>query len=229
MPGSFIRTPTGNLDLSREFYSLLGFTELAVGESVLVTDGAVLIEIDPTPGTRTGLCLVADSWGGVLDAIVPAFAVETEGGHYVADPNGVRIYLLNGDPRGLPDPKEAPAAHIGNFVGLTVEAVDFEATVGFWLLVGYDAPGGQTLEGWAALTASNGIDLSVLDSQSCPHLFFNPGLTYFNGDDNLRIIEHIREVGIPIDEEITTFNDDGVVDNIIIRDPGGTGFFVFND
>ena len=29
--------------------------------------------------------------------------------------------------------------------------------------------------------------------------------------------------------KITQFNKEGIVDNVIIRDPGGYGFFIFND
>lgn len=43
------------------------------------------------------------------------------------------------------------------------------------------------------------------------------------------MIEAVRKAGIPITEEITHFNSEGIVDNIIIRDPGGYGFYVFND
>ena len=52
----------------------------------------------------------------------------------------------------------------------------------------------------------------------------------FNGkENNPKVIQNIRNVGIPIAEEITTFNKEGIVDNIIIQDPGGYGFFIFND
>jgi len=54
-------------------------------------------------------------------------------------------------------------------------------------------------------------------------------LTYFNGKQNLEVIEKIRNNAIPITEEITHFNKEGIVDNIIIRDPGGYGFFIFSD
>ncbi len=64
---------------------------------------------------------------------------------------------------------------------------------------------------------------------ACPHLFFNPSLTYFNGKNNIDIIAKIRALNISITEEITHFNKEGKVDNIIIRDPGGFGFFLFND
>jgi hypothetical protein len=64
----------------------------------------------------------------------------------------------------------------------------------------------------------------------CPHLFFNPSMTYFNGKEgNPKVIAKVRELDIPIAEEITHFSKDGSVDNIIIRDPGGYGFFLFND
>ena len=33
----------------------------------------------------------------------------------------------------------------------------------------------------------------------------------------------------PITEEITCFNSEGIADNVVLRDPGGTGFFIFND
>ncbi len=54
-------------------------------------------------------------------------------------------------------------------------------------------------------------------------------MTFFNGKDNLNLIAKIREAGIPITEEITHFNKENIVDNIIIRDPGGYGFFIFSD
>ena len=58
---------------------------------------------------------------------------------------------------------------------------------------------------------------------------YNPSLTYFNGGKNLPVNAAIREAGIPITEEITHFNEDGIVDNVILRDPGGYGFYIFND
>jgi len=73
------------------------------------------------------------------------------------------------------------------------------------------------------------MGVSIMKPNMCPHLFFNPSLTYFNGGKNPEIIEAIRKLDIPITEEITYFNKEGLVDNIIIRDPGGYGFFIFND
>ena len=69
----------------------------------------------------------------------------------------------------------------------------------------------------------------IFAPNACPHLFFNPSLTYFNSGKNLEVVEKLRKADVPILEEITAFNPEGKVDNVILRDPGGFGFFVFND
>ena len=68
-----------------------------------------------------------------------------------------------------------------------------------------------------------GDSISLIQAQQCPHLFFNPSVTYLNGSHNLEII-HKK---IEITKEVTEFN--GEVDKIILRDSRGLGFFVFND
>ena len=74
-----------------------------------------------------------------------------------------------------------------------------------------------------------GDSISLLQAQQCPHLFFNPSLTYFNGSRNPKIIESIKKHNIEITEEVTEFSSKGEVDNIILKDSGGLGFFIFND
>ena len=73
------------------------------------------------------------------------------------------------------------------------------------------------------------IGVSVMGVHSCPHLFFNPRLTYFNSGKTPMVIAKIRVAKIAITEEISVFNKEGSVDNVVLRDPGGTGFLVFND
>ena len=74
-----------------------------------------------------------------------------------------------------------------------------------------------------------GLNVSFMVPNVCPHLFFNPSFTYFNSGKNPEIIAKLREAKVPIKEEITLFNPNGEVDNVILQDPGGFGFFVFND
>ena len=63
-----------------------------------------------------------------------------------------------------------------------------------------------------------GDSISLIQAQQCPHLFFNPSMTYFNGSHNLEIIESIKKQIIEITEEVTEFNSKGEVDKIILRD-----------
>jgi len=45
----------------------------------------------------------------------------------------------------------------------------------------------------------------------------------------LQIISKLRKLKVPIAEEVVVFNPKGEVDNLVLRDPGGLGIFVFND
>jgi hypothetical protein len=97
-------------------------------------------------------------------------------------------------------------------------------------LLGFDKTYGNGEQGWLSLQNENGFSISLIALFSCPHLFYNPSLSYFNGKEGKpKVILQIRDLKIPITEEITAFNNNGIVHNIIIRDPGGLGFFVFND
>ena len=71
--------------------------------------------------------------------------------------------------------------------------------------------------------------MSIMAYQVCPHQFITPSISFLNAGQNISIINAIRALNIPILEEISVFNEKGLVDNIIIQDPGGFGFFVFND
>ena len=128
-------------------------------------------------------------------------------------------YELSGESTALP----------GNFMGLSIEAVDVKKTVEFWQVLGYEKTMGSIEQGWIAFQNGSSIGISIMKPLICPHLFYNPGLTFFNSGKNLPIIEKIRAAGIPIAEEITVFNKEGIVDNVVLCDPGGLGFFVFND
>jgi len=88
---------------------------------------------------------------------------------------------------------------------------------------------GGVEQGWIGLTNDSSFNISIMNALACPHVFFNPSLSYFNGKNNLDIIAKIRAKEIPIAEEVTVFNKEGIVDNIILRDPGGFGFFIFSD
>ncbi len=225
-----IQTCTGDLSASKTYYQKLDFELLSGDKPTLFTDGKFLLEINPENTARIGLKLYQTDWKETVAALNKVTqVVAIEGGHLVSDPNGVKVYLMDGELEQVYTIAGESKAVPGNFAGLSIEAVDVEKTIQFWKILGYKKTMGSIEQGWIAFENGTSVGVSIMKPMVCPHLFFNPGLTFFNGGKNLPIIEKIKTAGIPIAEEITVFNKEGIVDNVIICDPGGLGFFIFND
>ena len=227
---TLIHTPTPNLSKSLDFYQKLGFRTLSAEMPVVVTDGRAVIEINPDRYARAGLRLYGKDWSPVVTKINEyTLVLETSEGHALSMPSGTRVYLAQGEPQVSFTPDETSSGVLGKYAGLSLETPDMAKSLEMWKILGFDNVMGAVEQGWLSATNGDGVTVSLMKHNTCPHLFFNPSLTYFNGGNNLPVIAKIRELGIPIAEEITYFNKEGIVDNVIIRDPGGYGFFVFND
>lgn len=225
-----IITPTSNLSASLSFYQSLGFKMLSENNPIIVTDGSVFVEIDENRYVRPGIRIYSESLDHLATELQELTPIIKHNDQFILqDPTGTTIYLTD-QPTPITHKKpEPPFSILGNFAGISLETADPDRTISVWKLLGFTVETGDISQGWVTLTNSEGLSISIMKLNSCPHLFFNPSLTYFNGDQNLRVIERVRQTNIPITEEINHFNSEGIVDNIIIRDPGGFGFFVFND
>lgn len=229
-PSTIIITPTNDLDKSLDFYQRLNYALLSKKNPCLVTDGKVIIEINPDRFTRAGVKLFKEDWSKEIAALEKLTTItSTTTGHLLSDPNGVRIYLETKAPSLNDEINEKKEGFTGHFAGVSIEATDMEKSAEIWQILGFEKGQGSIEQGWITYTNGSDIGVSLMRPLMCPHLFFNPSLTFFNGKNNMDLIEKIRTAGIPIAEEITHFNKQGIVDNIIIRDPGGYGFFIFND
>ncbi|MGI9542050.1 MAG: hypothetical protein ACR2MX_02260 [Cyclobacteriaceae bacterium] len=227
---SIAQTPTPKLEESMDFYGRLGFKTISTEPIALVTDGKVVIQINPDRKARAGIKLYQKDWSEIVQRLKPYTNVlEMEDGYVAADPSGVYLYLSEEPPPTFKGLADQPAAKTGNFAGISIESLNFEKSLQFWQAVGYKITNGAADQGWVSLSNGSSIDISIMTAGSCPHLFFNPSYTYFNGNNNPEVIRNIRDLGVQITEEITVFNQEGIVDNIIIRDPGGFGFFLFSD
>lgn len=235
-----IHTPTPDLDRSVAFYEKLGFVRSSAehvgGEgSVLLTNGAMLVEVNPERTARAGLRLTKPRWADEADALSRSATVVTlPSSRLAVDPSGVWVYLTEADGAAAEQPPEGPAdCLLGNWAGLTLETVSIQESVDFWEPLGFPVPDSVTKpiseHAYLGGVGPGGFGITWIAPNACPHLFFNPSFTFFNSGKNPEIIAAMREAEIEITEEITVFNKDGLVDNVIIRDPGGYGFFVFND
>lgn len=226
---SIIQTPTNDLKQSIEFYSKLDFKTIADNPN-MISDGKAVIEINPDRFARAGVKLCKASWQDEIEKLEKITAITAKDGvHLLGDPSGTWIYLCEGT-SGLDfTPSKESCGALGNYAGISLETTDMGKSAEIWQILGFSKTMGSEEQGWVVYQNGDGMAVSLMKPLSCPHLFFNPSLTYFNGENNLAIIQKIRDLGIPITEEITHFNSEGIVDNIIIRDPGGFGFFIFSD
>lgn len=226
---SIIQTPSGDLAKSLDFYKKLNFKKVEDSNRILVSDGKALIEINPHKFARAGVRFFRSSWKDQVAELSKLSKVrKTEEGYLLSGPSNVWIYLVEGTNTTIFAQAEN-CSSLGNSVGLSIESMDIEKSIQLWSILGFKKTMGDLAQGWVVYTNEDQFSISFMSPNSCPHLFFNPSLTYFNGGKNIPVIEKIREAGIPITQEITHFNEEGIVDNVIIRDPGGLGFFVFND
>lgn len=227
---TIIQTATKDLQDSIAYYKKLGFQPIADQLPNYFSDGQVVIHINSERTARAGVVLYKEDWQSAVDQLQTLTnMMNLSDGYLLGAPSGTWIYLYE---------KETPINHdlgtlrpslLGNYAGLSLESTDIEKSIAIWKAVGFTRSSGSIDQGWVSVTNEQGYIISLMLPLNCPHLFFNPSLTYFNGKNNLALIDKIKQTGVPIAEEVTHFNPEGIVDNIILRDSGGLGAFIFND
>lgn len=224
---TIIVTPTPDLIKSKTFYTKMGFTQIANSNSF--TDGKSIIEINPDRFARPGIKLIANSWTSEVDELVALTKViKIDNGFLLGDCTGTWIYLIEAE-TSLTIPENCPPSLFGNNQGITIESIDIEKAGNIWNSIGFKTVAGKIEQGWISLVNVDGVVINIMTPNCCPHIFLNPSISFFNGTNNPMVIEKIRDTGIEIKEEITHFDKEGKVDNIIMSDPGNIGFFIFND
>lgn len=224
---TIIQTATPDILKSKAFYTVMGFTQ--IGDSNAFTDGKSIIEINEERFARPGIKLIANSWANEIEILSSLTKViKTDTGYLLGDSTGTWIYLIE-SPETVIIPENCSPSLFGNNQGLTIESIDIEKAADIWNAIGFKTVAGKIEQGWISLVNNDGVVLNIMTPNCCPHLFLNPSISYFNGTNNPAIIDKIRSTGIEIKEEITHFNKENTVDNIIMSDPGNIGFFIFND
>lgn len=214
---------------SLEFFRSLKFQITEFEGERYASDKGIIIRLNPDPDSSPGVMLFRENARDIIPALSEELkVVPTKEGFEFTDPSGTIVTLVESSSLGK-SPEVSSGSLAGNLAGITIGLADPPLSIMIWKILGFSIVAGSEDQGWAALADSGGSAISILNMDMCPHKFFNPSLSYFNGDNNMKIIEGIREAGIDIEEEITAFNDKGIVDNIIIREPGGIGFFIFSD
>ena len=222
-----IQSPTRNIKLSKGFYTKANFQNLP-GTNYFC-DGTSIIELNESQFCRPGVKLLAKSWKEEVKKLTRICSVTTtDDGFLIGDASGLWIYLVESD-ENIEIPTNFSASLFGNNQGLSIETPDYDKTVSVWEVIGFKLAMGNKEQGWASLKHEDGLSVSIMAPNVCPHAFLNPSISFFNGKNNIDVISKIRDLKIPIYEEISHFNKEGIVDNIIVSDPGNIGFFIFSD
>ena len=224
-----VQSPTPNIKESIDFYTKLGFNKLGDGETNVFSDGKLIIEIDENRMARTGMRVYKDSWSDEIASLLKDFQVINKDNYsLITAPGNFWIYLVSGKcSYVITNPDETSL--LGNYAGVSIETAETLRLSQILSIIGFDIEHGKAGDAWFTMNNASGFSVSVMAPNNCPHLFASPSLTYFNNKKNPEIIKAIRETGIKPWEEISVFNPEGKVDNISLRDPGGLGFFIFND
>jgi len=217
---AIVVSPAQNLESSKNFYQKLGFQYENYKNHHYVGDGEFIIQLDSRPEARTGIAFYGND--------VPKNTKMVNGVNTGVDPNGVYVYVKQS--RQYPTLQfKSNQSFLGNFAGISLESLNLESTIEFWTQYGYLITAGGPENGWIQMENESGLGVAIMKYGTCPHSFRNPSLTFFNGSSNIDIINKIRSTDTWIAEEITHFNKDNIVDNIVLVDPGGYGMFIFSD
>jgi len=223
-----LQTCTADLAKSINYFRNLDYTIQKEEDFTIAYDSQMQICIGHDRKTRPGVTLIKKDWTNALAAVKKITKVISKDEvHYFADPSGCWYKLITGNEIEIP--KTKTKCLLGNYAGISLETMDIEQSMAIVACLGFEQSGGGIDKGWVSFTDKANNTISLMAPFACPHLFYNPSATFFNGKENPQIIASIRSRNIAITEELTVFNPAGEVDNIILREPGGYGFFIFND
>ena len=225
-----IQTITPKLEDTLNFYRRLGYTIKENEGNYSFSDGSVNIELNTSSFARVGLRFYNSSWTNEIEALEKQYQIYTKDDHRIITAEGnTWIYLIEADTNEHTLPSSDQRAVLGNYGGISIETGEMRKLSQLFTTLGFEFENGSADAPWCTMKAQNGFSISLMAPNNCPHLFASPSLNYFNNKSNPEIINAIRAKGIEPWEEITVFNPQNEVDNISLRDPGGLGFFVFND
>ena len=198
---AIVQTPTNKLENSIDFYSTLGFKKIDGNGLHLYTDGKVIIQINPERTARAGIKLYKPSWSIEQQRLSNFVNVtKTDDGYLLSDASGVFIYLIEAEPTWKAEKSDTSFSALGNYSGLCLETTDMKRSGAIYEALGFSIAFGDFEKPWVNIILGD-FGISLMKPNMCPHLFFNPSFTYFNGKEgNPKVIAKVRELGIPITE-----------------------------
>jgi len=227
---TILQCSTPNLELSIAFYQQLKFSIEQSHKTNYALGKNLIIEINADRFARAGVKILNGFSAETIKSFpFPVIKNKTENSYTAISPEGCYVYFEDASDPFQPKLENNENTLLGNYNGISLESINLQNSIDFWTQLGFNLTMGGPDKAWAALSDSTGFELNLMLLNSCPHLFSNPGLNFFNAGENPAIISELKALKIPITEEITIFNPTVPAENVIVKDPGGLTFFIFND
>lgn len=223
-------TNVENLEKSLQFYEDLGFSQIVDrNELIQITDGQILILLNPDKMNYTGLAYYSDDIEKRVEKFEEAgiefdAKIKKEGKLFLAvlnEPNGLTFSLMNFDSNKIHKPKGKPITKCGMFGEISIETSDLNSSVAFYQKIGFEIE--HRTDNFVTLNDGL-ICIGLYKKGVCNHLFRNLSITYFEPDMAERI-KNLKKEGKKFIQELPDI--DGIISDAILEAPEGTYLFLF--
>lgn len=209
---------------TKAFCRTLGFTAVSVDDTAaLMTDGNYFFDIRHAekPATTLSYC-VSDISDAIHMAENLEIAIIEKSKHHaiLKEPNGLLILLISPEILSLSEFPKNPSSLCGTLYEISLETADTERSISWWQNVGFKVLTRQKT--WCTLDDGK-IKIGLYEKGSCPHVFRNPSLAYFESDMAERIAR-LKEKGMTFAQEE---EEVGMKGHAVAESPDGQYFFLF--
>lgn len=222
-----INLPTFSRGKTPRLFKNLGFVPAGkdlLGQS-LITDGNVWVRLDEESEYGPGLLYFAETVTPLPLGESVSEEVESEWAMEWKSPEGVSLTILQTPHDEMPDNTSSSLSPFGTFYEVSLMTTDFDASVVWWQKAGFFITHGNPATDNFITLSDDMIRVGLYRPGSCPHIFNNPAVTYFDGEMAEKIVA-AKEIGISFAQEIT--HKEGVISDGIVETEEGWHVFLFS-
>lgn len=223
-----INLPVKKGSNTRILLKKIGFKTIGkdILEQKLLSDGTVIIRLDQEQAFGPGLLYYSGDpdHGLPFSDVIPS-APDDEMTMEWVDPNGVSVAVAGAPVSGIPAMISVENPAFGEFYEVSIMTKDFNESYHWWLEAGFELTYGNPATD-NFLTMSDGlINIGLYRPGSCPHIFNNPAITYFDAHMKEKLVI-AKSKGIDFAQEIP--NREGNITDGIVETEEGYHVFLFS-
>ncbi|MEZ4829699.1 MAG: hypothetical protein R3C61_25955 [Bacteroidia bacterium] len=221
-----INLPVFFLSKTPRLLENLGFVPLGkdlLGQTLL-SDGEVMIRLDAESEYGAGILYFSENMPSMPLGQMASDEAEADWAREWKSPEGVSLSMLYATADTVPDYSPAGELPYGKFYEVSLMTTDFSDSLVWWMKAGFELTYGDPETGSFVTLSDGKIRVGLYKPGSCPHIFNNPAVTYFDPSMKEKIAK-AREAGILFAQEIP--DKTGEVVDAIIETEEGWHIFLF--